>query len=470
MDNFIKILFFIALARVGMAQQTNILFQVSGLKNPNVVLGYYQGGKAYRLDSVQVDTSVGSFRLQKQGLRPGIYFCSNTNGKLFEFVLLYPADTFAIQADLRRLDSIWSPDSKENETFFRFEQSRKAIESAFESKKAMRDMVAQATKNDAESLKPFDEALQLLLAQTDSLALDFIQKNPNHLFAKMLQSVRPPEPPRQLKQTLKNGKPNPEYGRWLRLHYWDNTDFNNEALLGNSFWQIHFDDFFARYVAPRPDSIIQAIDEVLAKTPRNGAFFQFIVLRITQFYEQNEAPGADRIFVHMVDKFQKKTETPWLDAATLERLAYKADAHRPNLTGSLALNFTLPDETGKPVELYEIQAPLTMLVFYSPLCSHCMELMPKIYQVYLDYQVKGLAAVALNTDDQSEYWKKFVAQQNWIWYDVDDPKAMPQLEKQYNAFNLPVIYLLDKDKKILAKRVKPGDLGETLGIYFGKQK
>jgi len=95
-----------------------------------------------------------------------------------------------------------------------------------------------------------------------------------------------------------------------------------------------------------------------------------------------------------------------------------------------------------------------------------MEFMPKIYQVYLDYQVKGLAAVAINTDDQEEYWKKFVGQQGWAWYDVDDHKAMEQLEKQYNAYNLPVIYLLDKDKRILAKRVKPGDLGATLARYF----
>jgi hypothetical protein len=95
-----------------------------------------------------------------------------------------------------------------------------------------------------------------------------------------------------------------------------------------------------------------------------------------------------------------------------------------------------------------------------------MDFLPKIYQTFLDYQVKGLAAVALNTDQESAYWKKFVKQQNWQWYDVDDPKSMEQLELQYAIFNLPVIYLLDKDKKILAKKVKPADLGAVLGNYF----
>ncbi len=463
MHKLFTIIVILAFFQAGNAQETNILFQVNGLKYPGVIIGFYQGGMAYRLDSVQVDTSVGSFRLRKAGLRPGIYFCMANNGKLFDFILPQGTDSFAIQADIAHLDAVSSPDSKENEALFRFEQQRMAIENSFEAKKSMRDMVAQATKNDAEALKPFDAELQALIAKTDSLALDFMEKHPEHLFAKMLRSVRPPEPPKQIKAISKTGNPNPEYARWVQQHYWDNTDFSNEALLGNTFWQVYFDNFFARHVVPTPDSLMRAIDAVLAKTPRGGTFFQFIVLRVTQFYEQNDAPGADRIFVHMVDKYQRKGETPWLDIATLERLAYKADAHRPNLSGSLALNFTLPDETGKAVELYDITAPMTMLVFYSPLCTHCMEFMPKIYQVYLDYQVKGLAAIAINTDDQGAYWKKFVAQQNWAWYDVDDHKKMEQLEKQYNAYNLPVIYLLDKDKRILAKRVKPGDLGATIG-------
>jgi len=185
-------------------------------------------------------------------------------------------------------------------------------------------------------------------------------------------------------------------------------------------------------------------------------------VRLTQFFEQNEAPGADRIFVHLVDKYQRKDDTPWLDLATLERLHYKADVHRPNLTGSLAINFELPDETGKNQALYHVEAPVTMLVFYSPLCEHCKEMMPKIYQIYLDYTPKGLKAMALNTDKQHVYWKKFVAQQNWQWIDLASPKGIEDLEKQFAAVNLPVIYLLDKDKRIVAKRVQPDKLGEAL--------
>jgi hypothetical protein len=92
-----------------------------------------------------------------------------------------------------------------------------------------------------------------------------------------------------------------------------------------------------------------------------------------------------------------------------------------------------------------------------------MEVMPDIYQTWLAYEKTGLKAVAISTDDQYDYWRKFVGQQNWQWTDLADPTGKNAFQNDYAAFNLPVIYLLDKDKKIIRKRIKPEKLGETLG-------
>ena len=436
-------------------------FQITGLKSPRITLGYYNGGQAYRLDSVQVDPAQGSFSFQKTDLKPGVYFLTVGGSRLFDFVLASPSDSFTIRGNMAHLNALTVENSAENEAYFSFETARKELEEKITAKEQMLDMVGRATKGDKASIEPLQKDLTALYQSGDSIAIAFTRNYPSMLYSKMLGAVRPPEPPKKLKPTL-NGKPNPAIALWQRKHYFDHTDFEDERLLNNNFWHSFFDGFFARHVVPQPDSLLRAIDEMLSKMPRNGAFYRFAVVRLTQFFEQNEAPGADRIFVHLVDKYQRKDDTPWLDLATLERLHYKADVHRPNLTGSLAINFELPDETGKNQALYHVEAPVTMLVFYSPLCEHCKEMMPKIYQIYLDYTPKGLKAMALNTDKQHVYWKKFVAQQNWQWIDLASPKGIEDLEKQFAAVNLPVIYLLDKDKRIVAKRVQPDKLGEAL--------
>jgi len=446
------------------SSRATLSFQLEGLQGSVVNLGYYLGGQAFRLDSATVNPATGKFSFQKENLKPGLYFLTAGSSRLFDFILASPSDSFSIRGAANRPEALVVENSLENTAYFAFEKERIKLEEKITAQEQMLDMVSRATKGDPESLKPLQQNLEALYQAGDSIAIAFTKNYPSTLYAQMLLSVRPsPEDsgPKKLKPTL-NGKNNPAFAAWQRAHYFDHTDFRDERLLYNNFWHSFFDGFFARHVVPQPDSLIRAIDQVLAKMPRHGAFYRFAVLRLVQFFEQNEAPGADRIFVHLVDKHLRKDDTPWLDMATLERLAYKADVHRPNLTGSLAINFELPDEAGKTHSLYGLQAPVTMLVFYSPLCEHCKEMMPKIYQIYLDYTPKGLKTIALNTDQQHVYWKKFVAQQGWQWLDLASPNGIENLEKQFAAVNLPVIYLLDKDKRIVAKRIQPDKLGEAL--------
>jgi thiol-disulfide isomerase/thioredoxin len=441
--------------------RATLSFQIEGLKNGKITLGHYYGGQAYRIDSVVVANPNEAFTFKREDLKPGLYFLSSGGTRLFDFVVASARDSFTVRGSAAQLNALTAEHSDENTAYFAFEKERKVLEEKITAKEQLLDMVGRATKGDREAMQPVQKELEALYKSGDSLAIAFTKTYPSTLYAQMLLSVRPPEVPKNLKPTLRE-KPNPAYTRWQRNHYFDHTDFTDERLLYNNFWHSFFDGFFAQHVVPKPDSLIRAMDEVIAKMPRNGAFYRFAVMRLVQFFEQNEAPGADRVFVHLADKYLQKDNTPWLDIATLERLAYKADAHRSNLTGSLAVNIELPDETGKTHTLYEVTAPVTMLVFYSPLCDHCKEMMPKIYQIHLDYSAKGLQTLALNTDKQHVYWKKFVAQQGWQWLDLASPNGIETLEKQFSAVNLPVIYLLDKDKRIVAKRVQPDKLGEAL--------
>jgi len=432
----------------------HLSFELRDLPAGYVTLGYYLGGQAFRLDSTLLLTPGQAFQFDKKALKPGLYFLSAGSRRLLDFVVASPADSFLIRGTLAQAEVLGS---EENQAYFLFEQGRKQLEEKILAKTQMLQMVDQATKGQKEAVEPLQTDLEDLYKMGDSLAISFINEYESSLYAQMLRSVRPPIAPENVQHS--GGS---ELLFWQRVHYFDHTNFQDERLLHNHFWHTFFDGYFAQFVTPHPDSLLQSISEVLAKMPRNGLFYQFTVLRLTRFFEQNNAPGADRVFVYLVEKHLPKDRTPWLDLATLERLHYKADAHRPNLTGSLALNFELPDENGQVHFLYEVQAPITMLVFYSPLCDHCKEVMPKIYQTHLDYGPKGLKTVAVNTDQQHVYWKKMVGQQSWNWLNLASPEGIEALEKQYSAVNLPVIYLLDRDKRILAKRVSAEQLGEML--------
>ena len=450
------------------AQQTvnaRVNFQLNGLRAPFAIIGSYSAGSTYAVDSVAVDTSSGAFYFTGNKLQPGVFFVVANSSRLFDFILPAVGDSFSISGALADLTTLKAVHSPENEAYFSFERQRQTVEAKIIARQSMYDMVSQATNDDPKATEPIEKEIDAYYRSIDSMARAFIVRYPTHLYAKMLQSVRPPSPPKSVAPTL-NGKSNPVYTRWMRRHYWDYTDFRDESLLNNQFWATFFDNYFDRFVVPVPDSITNAVDQVLAKMPKDGAFYRFAVLRFVQNFELSDAPGADLIFVHMADNYLKINETPWLDVATLSRLEYKANAFRPVLTGKVAPALALSDEKNQPIRLDTIAARLTMLVFYSPLCSHCMDVMPGVYQTWLDARGFGLKAVAVSTDNQFRNWQQFIRQQNWEWYDMADPTGKNDFEKQYLTNNLPVIYLLDKNKRILRKRIKPGELRDVLKIYL----
>lgn len=94
--------------------------------------------------------------------------------------------------------------------------------------------------------------------------------------------------------------------------------------------------------------------------------------------------------------------------------------------------------------------------------------MPGVYQSWKDFAPKGLGAVAVSMENY-DFWNNYVQQQGWIWQNVADPSGKNDFQKDYAAWNLPVIYLLDKDHKILRKRIRTTELVEVLREYFPRE-
>ncbi len=445
------------------AQTAHLAFRISGFPSMQAVLGYYYNGELFSVDTA--DVQQGVFQFDVQGIQPGLFFISDYRYQYFDFIVTHPQDSFLVSGNIERLDSLTATHSSENSAFFTFERERKALEKQVSGRKKMRDLVGVAAGADTKTLKTIDAEIGQLYRQMDSVAMEYRTRHARHLFARMLQSIRTPEPPDNLKPTLKNGQENPAFKHWVREHYFDQTDFNDERLLRNNFWCNYLDQYFSRLVPNQVDSIEQAIRNILAKMPKNEPFYRACVSRLTRKFEGSQEPWADRLFVFMADEFHKKRETPWLDMATLERVEYKASVLRSTMTGKTVANLLLNTPDGQTTSLYALDSSFTLLIFYSPLCQHCMEVLPDVYQTWLDARRFGLGAFVVSTDDQPQYWKNFVQQQNWEWTNATDISGKKEYEKDYHTGNLPNLYLLDREKRMV-RRLNPKQLRETLKIYL----
>ncbi len=146
-----------------------------------------------------------------------------------------------------------------------------------------------------------------------------------------------------------------------------------------------------------------------------------------------------------------------------------------NLIGEQAANLEMIDSTGKPAPLYGVKADYTVVVFWDPTCGHCKEELPKIDSVYrASWKAKNVKLYAVLTEDRRSEWINFIKQHHLgDWTHVMQTKAMaesissaqkPGFRQLYDITQTPVLYLLDKDKRIVGKKLTWMQLNDLLAV------
>jgi thiol-disulfide isomerase/thioredoxin len=138
------------------------------------------------------------------------------------------------------------------------------------------------------------------------------------------------------------------------------------------------------------------------------------------------------------------------------------DAEKSNSKANILNNYF--KTSGNLSTLYDIKADYIILWFWTPDCSHCKKETPEFYKLYLEKSgdKKNIQVITLFLSKDLEDWSKHTKiNEEWLEYLKDN-----QLNKWINVWNpfdpfrsnydissSPVLYLLDKNYKILAKRI-----------------
>ena len=124
--------------------------------------------------------------------------------------------------------------------------------------------------------------------------------------------------------------------------------------------------------------------------------------------------------------------------------------------GTSAPDFTLPDTvSGREVSLDEIAAGKSALVVMF-LCNHCpyvVHVNPEIVRIATDYQAKGVAFVAISSNDVENYpddapdkMKVHALQTGYTFPYLYDESQ--EVARAYDAACTPDFYIFDKNRKL----------------------
>jgi thiol-disulfide isomerase/thioredoxin len=438
----------------------NIEITLKPYKNTKVYLGTNYGQNRVLADSAILnEASVGYFK-GKEKLTPGIYFIvSPKYSILFEF-LVDEGQQFKIIADTLSLVDYKIIGSKDNDIFSSYSKSMNQLG-------AQRNQLEQAYNSAAttsDSLK-YLEALKKMDTSFKQERQKIITTAPNSMMRFFLDVLQRPELPAI---PIINGIADSTYPfYYVKNHYWDNVVFNDNRLLRTPFFEAKLDEYFKNYVSREPDSIIEEVQYMLTVAKTGKEIYPFLLFKFTNKYISPEFMGQDKVFLHLFQNFFSKGDTILLNNDSKKAITERAYSIMANLIGNPAPPLNLNTMDNKLFSLYNSPATYTFIAFWDPTCGHCKEEMPRVDSFYTkNWKQLGVQVIGVNTNvKELASWKQFITEEHFDagWMHVYQTEAAFNAEvnagkattirQLYDVFKTPTFYLLDKDKKIIAKNL-----------------
>ena len=289
-----------------------------------------------------------------------------------------------------------------------------------------------------------------------------------------------------------NGRPDSIAAfNYYKKHYWENVDFKDDATMRNPFFTGKLKKYFDQVVVMHPDSVIVEVDKILAKTNPKGLLFKLMLAHFTYSYETSKIMGFDKVFVHLSDNYFKtgKAEGIYDDGEVVQKIIKRADKLRPLLVGSPAQELSMiraedfekmkamgfedaktseditkvyyknVDAINKMyVKLSDVKADYTIMVFWDVDCGHCQKEIPILLDAYneLMKEKKNVKVYSVYMQHEGEKYLKYIEEHKLPWINVYDGAHYNNAVEKYDVYTTPVIYILDKNKVIKAKRIDAG--------------
>jgi thiol-disulfide isomerase/thioredoxin len=446
-------------------------------KNQYIYLGHYFGKQYPIIDSAKLDANSHAVFKGKKTLPGGVYLVGYPNKAGFFEILVDKQQRFTVIVDTATIKKGLSFQNSPDNTLFNSYQQY--MFSRGQEINSSRQQLSMA-KNAVDSVKWNKE-----LARLDSLINQYrenlIKKNPNNILTALLVAMREPEVPAKWKnQKTKADSLNAYY--YFRDHFWDGVHFWDGRLAYTTFFEEKVDKYINELMVPNPDSVNKEIDRMMGFASINDEMTRLLLLKFVNRYFNQKYMWEDAVFVHLFEKYFAQKNYTWLTDNGRKMITDRAYSLMANIMGSPASDIELPDTTGAMRSLYSDSARFTIVCFWDPTCSHCKEMVPKLDSLYQSkWKAAGLKiyAVARETDGTRNDWLIFIREHSiGDWINVYYSKAaektrveagIPGYSQLYDVQTFPTLYLLDKDKRIVAKKLTWQQTDEVLQVKMKDQ-
>ncbi len=423
----------------------------------------------YKIDSAKVINKRTATFETKDSILGGIYMVLfNNNSKFAEVIVDNGLNTTMTITPSTLPIGITFTNSAENEHYVTYQASAEKYGKLFQELNK-RFEKAKTEKDSSDIRKEYKKVND----EFKEIRMNFIDKYPKSFIASVFNAIIVPDAP-EGKHYLPDGKTEDSLFafRYIHDHYWDKFNFNDNRLIHTPLLDGKLNDYFTNYVIPIPDTFNHEASILLEKMRPSKELFKYTLHFLAGYTERNKVMGMDESFVYLVENYYAKGDAYWLDSAQVAKYIDRAQKISPNIIGAPAPELDLAELfTLQRMNIGSVKAPYTVLAFYDPHCGHCKIEMPELDSVYnASLKAKGVKVIALGIDSTLSNIRDFVTKNHMEdFINVIEPNKNT-FKAKYDVYSTPKFYLLDENKIIQGKGLKPTNIIDVINMLERRKK
>lgn len=430
-------------------QGFDITVQIDHFPDTVAYLGYHFGDQKFVKDTSRVNQNNVLHFKGSEDLKPGIYFIYSPS-VYFEVIMSEPK--FSIKTDTSDLmKHMEISGSQENVLFNQFQQ--------FMAEKQQLSRQISVKINGLDPAKNSEEIIELktqlseIGEEIETYQDKLVADNPGTFVAKLVLAMKKPKVPEAPKNDQGQVTDKAFQFYYYKNHFFDHFNLSDPSLLRTPLYQPKVDEYIEKLTYQHPDSIDKALDFLLNEAGGNEETFRYMLVKLTNKYETSNIMGMERVFVYLAENYYLKGKAYWADSSLVSKFEKRVKELKPNLVGNIAPDMVLRDTLMQPVRLSSIDSRFIVLYFYDPDCGHCKKATPKLRNSYERLKQKDVEVIAACTVTDIEKWKNYIRDNHLPWINAADPYLQSNFRTDYDIKSTPTIYVLNKDKEIIAKRI-----------------
>jgi len=283
----------------------------------------------------------------------------------------------------------------------------------------------------------------LLQKNREQFIADLVSKHPDLYVTDLIKAY--------LSLILQPGLKGPERMEYLRNHFFDKAPIDQPKLLSSPVYNHKIIEYLSLYrdqnnsYSQQEDAFIEASDIIMANVSADPDLRSFVVEYLLEGFNSFQ---MERVQIYITENYVDETCTTDAVELALQRV----EGYKKMELGAETADIKLLDINNKSFVLSKLKFEYTIVVYWASNCEHCVRMMPKIKDWYINDRPGNVEVVAISLDSMKTNWIAYVQEMKLPWINANEPLGWDgKSAADYNVYATPTIFILDKKRTIRAK-------------------